>query len=94
MLEVPRNSVESYLPRIECQLWLIQPAGYTRVPTYSYQLRELANRRVRHELELHDGQCWGDGASGEIGGECVEAHGEQNRPSARSCPVQGVCWAA
>ena len=51
-------------------------------PTYSYQLRELANRRVRHELELHDRECWGDGASGEIGGEGVEAHGEENRPSA------------
>lgn len=76
MLEVPRNSVESYLPRTNCQLWHIQLVGYTRVPTYSYELRELASRRVRHELVRHDRNRWGDSASGKIGGECVEAHGE------------------
>lgn len=76
-----------------CQLWLIQPADYTRA-TYSYQLCQLANRRVRHELELHDRQRWSDGASSEIGCQCIEAHGEQDRPSARGRPVQGISWAS
>jgi hypothetical protein len=37
---------------------------------------------VRLELELHDRQCWGDGARSEICCQCVEAHGEQDCPSA------------
>ena len=64
------------------QFWLCLADGIQAWPTYSYKLRELANRRVRHELELHDMQCRGDGARGEIGGERVEAHGEKNCPTA------------
>ena len=81
MLEVPKNSVESYLQH---PMSALAPFSrqVTRVATYSDELRELANRRVRHELELHDGQCWGDGTGSEICCECVEAHGEQDSPSA------------
>jgi hypothetical protein len=80
---VPKNSVESYFAANRLSALAHLAGRITSVPTYSYQLCELANRRVRHELELHNWQCWSDGASGEIGCQCVEAHGEEDCPSAR-----------
>jgi hypothetical protein len=61
-----------------CQLWLalVFSDKIAHVHTYSYKLREFANRRVRLELELHYWKCRSDAASSEICGECVEAHGE------------------
>jgi hypothetical protein len=83
MLEVPKNSVDNYVRRNNGQLWLDLAGRLTHMTTYSYELRELANRCVRLELKLHDRQCWGDGTRCKIGRERVEAHGEENRPSAR-----------
>lgn len=73
MLEVPSNSVET------CLRWLVNYGSSfddSRRATYGYQLRKLANRRVRYELKLHDGQRWSDGTGSKVGCKCIEAHRE------------------
>jgi hypothetical protein len=59
-----------------CQLWPIIEEDTSQ--TYSYQLRELADRRMRHKLELHDGECRSNSTSRKISSERIEAHCEKD----------------